>query len=127
MFIPPRSFRVHSHTGQVIALVMPITGDKRGTSLAFQQGEVKRSTFAETGFHPDSTLVPAYNLAANRQPHAASRRFFARLKNLKNAEDLLGVLRFDSNAVIGEGEQPFGADIARGNLNARRILGAITN
>ena len=47
-----------------------------------------------------------YDLLAQGKPNASARVFLTGMQALKQGKDTLGVLRFDANPVILDGEAP---------------------
>src|SRR5205085_5455865 len=87
-------------------------------NLRPRQIEVKRGAIAERGFHPYASSMEAHDLPANGQAHPVSGGLVARLEALENTEDLLRILRVDSDSVVLCGKHPFAAAAIDGDMDA---------
>ena len=93
----------------------------RAKSTVARQSEIERRAFAERGFDPYAALVPAHDLPANGQAHAAAGAFVPRIKTFEDAEHLLRILWLDSDSVVAHGKQPVVSTSVGGNVNAGNL------
>src|SRR5580692_10250132 len=89
----------------VAGSVQVIGGGARQT-VDIGQREVKVGALAELRFHPDSAPVARHHFLADRESHAVAGALRSRMKAPKNAEDLFGILGFDTDAVVTNGDAP---------------------
>ena len=64
----------------------------------------------------------SYDASADRETDAVARIFVARIQAFKDAEDFFRIHGIESNAVIGDGEQPVRAFAEGGNANIRWLI-----
>ena len=72
--------------------------------LTFREDDVNGSAFLFFGNGEDNSLVPRYNLLADRQPNPGAFVFAYSVQALKNIEDLFREFLIETDAVIGEGD-----------------------
>jgi len=69
-----------------------------------RQREVKSRSLPWRGFGPDAAAVPFHDSPADREAEAGSRIFRAGVKSFEESKDLLLELRFETDAIVLNGE-----------------------
>src|SRR5882762_7462497 len=87
-------------SGMSVTVFLVIGGNSR-------KRESKCGTLARRRVHPNPPAVLLHNFLADRQPHAVSGIFGARVQPLKNGEDDILVLSGNADAVVRDRELPF--------------------
>ena len=68
--------------------------------------EVKCTSFAEFGFHPNRPTMPLDDSFGNRKPQSGSWVLRSRVQSLKDDKDPICVLLLKTNSVVAHGEVP---------------------
>src|ERR1700687_2647545 len=71
-----------------------------------RHGELEGGTGTGLRFHPNLPTAVFDDLLADGQADAVARIFAASVQTLEDHENTLGVLRSNSNSVVGHAEQP---------------------
>src|SRR5580704_2617008 len=104
------------------------TRTSRSTRERLLRGQRHRKpesrALSQRRFHPDSPPVALHDALANCQSNARSR-VVVTVQPLKHAENLLGVFRVDSNAVIFHAKQPIRILAPRADTHLGRIRPAV--
>src|ERR1044071_1663963 len=72
---------------------------------------MKARSLAWLGIDPNSPSVPLDDFFAYRETYAGAGIFFSAVEPLEHDEDTLGVLRIETDAVVGERKDPCRAGI----------------
>src|SRR5688500_353678 len=78
----------------------------RKTSSGSRQRKPKCRALSRLGLHREFAAVAFHDLPADGQSDTCTGEFFPPVESLEHSEDLLEVLRFDSQAIVLNGENP---------------------
>src|SRR6266487_5381858 len=78
-----------------------------GLSLENREREGEGGAAPRLRFDPDAPPMSLHDPFADGETDARTRVFLPGMEPLKDDENALGVFRFDPDAVVGDGENPF--------------------
>src|ERR1700691_2480214 len=93
-------------------------------SCAAWKREIEGRPLSQLRLDPDAATIALDHALTDRKTNAGTRNR-APVKPLKHAENLQMIFRFDSNAVVGHRETPFGLSILGRDMNAGRLRSAV--